>query len=114
MMIYYKNSLLASVVSILGCMVIMLVILEFGFDEDGIKFLLLGLALLAAGKLISNRKVFKTWWKQVEDLDLVDKIRQDGAVAKMVYDKNPKRATLKKIEKLNPTAAEAIRASKKK
>ena len=75
------------------------------------KYLIIGLgiALMICGKLISNRKAFKKWWKQVEDAGLEEHIRNDIAVAKVVYSKNPIRATLKKIESLNPAAAEAIR-----
>ena len=81
-------------------------------DTVSEKFLFigLGLVLVICGKLISTRKAFKKWWKQVGKLGLVEKIRNDTAVAKMVYSKNPIRATLKKIEELNPAAAEIIRA----
>lgn len=109
MFVYYQNSLLASVVSIFGCLSILMVLLDIGHTEEKILLGGIGIALIVAGKLISNRKAFKTWWKQVEELGLEEKIRTDTAVAKMVYSKNPIRATLKKIEELNPAAAEMIR-----
>ena len=111
MIFYYQNSLLASVVSILGCITIMVVLFDFDSyePEEYIPFLLLGVALLICGKLISNRKAFKKWWEQVEDAGLEEQLKTDVALAKAIYSKNPIRATLKKIESLNPAAAEAIR-----
>lgn len=110
-MIYYQNSVLASFVSILGCICIIVVIFERNYLglEEMIPAIILGIALLIGGKVISNRKAFKKWWQQVEDANLVEQIQTDVEIAKIVYSKNPTRATLKKIESLNPAAAEAIR-----
>ena len=107
MFFYYQNSLLASVVSIFGGLLVFMGLLDV-VDE---KYLIIGLgiALMICGKLISNRKAFKKWWQQVEDANLVEQIQTDVEIAKIVYSKNPTRATLKKIESLNPAAAEAIR-----
>ena len=112
MILYYKNSFLASVVSILGCICILCMVLEFDSYEttESIPVILLGIALLIWGKVISNNKAFKKWWKQVENAGLVGQIATDTSVAIAVYNKNPIKATLKKIESLNPAAAEAIRA----
>ena len=113
MILYYKNSILASIVSIIGCIFAIVLITQFedyDFATEVVPLGLLSLSFLVGGKLISNHKAFKTWWKQVEKADLVDKIRTDIATAKYVYSKNPKNATLKKIEQLNPAAADAIRA----
>ena len=113
MILYYKNSFLASVVSILGCICIVVILADIdSYHMDVIvPVIALGIALLIGGKLISNHKAFKTWWKQVEKADLIEKIKADTAVAIAVYNKNPKKATLKKIEQLNPAAAQAIRNS---
>jgi hypothetical protein len=107
MFFYYQNSLLASVVSIFGGLLVFMGLVD-AVDE---KYLIIGLgiALMICGKLISNRKAFKKWWKQVEDAGLEERMKTDIALAKAVYSKNPIRATLKKIESLNPAAAEAIR-----
>ncbi len=107
MFLYYKNSFLASVVSILGCLAIVMSLMDAFSDKA--FFIGFGIVLLIAGNLISNRKAFKTWWKQVEALGLDEKMKSDVSVAKAVYDKNPKRVTLKKIETLNPEAAAFIR-----
>ena len=107
MFFYYQNSLLASVVSIFGCLLVLMGLLD-AVDEKYL-IIVLGIAFMICGKLISNRKAFKKWWEQVEDAGLEERIKTDIALAKAVYSKNPIRATLKKIESLNPAAAEAIR-----
>ena len=107
MFFYYQNSFLASVASIFGCLMIFMGLTDTIHEK--FLFIGLGLVLVIAGKLISKRKAFKKWWEQVEDAGLEEHIRNDIAVAKVVYSKNPIRATLKKIESLNPAAAEAIR-----
>ena len=84
---------------------------SYDFATEVLPLGLLAIAFLVGGKLISNHKAFKTWWKQVEKANLIDAIKTDASVARMVYDKNPKSATLKKIEQLNPTAAAQIRAA---
>lgn len=107
MLLYYQNSFLASAVSIVGCLMIIMGLTDTIHE----KYLLIGLGIVfvIAGKLISNRKAFKKWWKQVEDAGLEERIKTDVALAKAIYSKNPIRATLKKIESLNPAAAKAIR-----
>ena len=107
MFLYYQNSFLASAVSIFGCLMVFMGVTDAVSEKY--LFIGLGIVLVIAGKLISNRKAFKKWWKQVEDAGLEERIKTDVALAKAVYSKNPIRATLKKIESLNPAAAEAIR-----
>lgn len=111
MFFYYQNSILASAASILGSICLIVVFFERDYMdlEEMAPAIILGVALLISGKLISKRKAFKKWWEQVEDAGLEERIKTDIAVAKAVYSKNPIRATLKKIESLNPAAAEAIR-----
>ena len=111
MILYYKNSFLASVVSILGCICILCVVLEFDSYElsESIPAIIIGVALLIWGKVISNNKAFKKWWKQVEDAGLEEPLKTDIGLAQSIYSKNPIKATLKKIESLNPAAAEVIR-----
>ena len=107
MVFWYKNSVMSSVVSILGC-----VMAIAGFAEMMIPVGLLGIALAIWGKIISDNKAFKTWWKQVTDNNLEPRIAQSVDVAMQIYNKNPQGRTLKKIEELNPEAANQIRARK--
>lgn len=114
MLFYYKNSFLASAVSILGCIFVMIALMGGNGYEIGetILLLVLGVSGLVGGKLISNEKAFKKWWKQVEDAGLEDQIRQSAQVALQIYKKNPKKRTIKQIEKLNPEAAAMLRGKK--
>ncbi len=116
MILYYKNSILASIVSILGCLFLVVSIqyLTDGEIGEGIMGVAISAALLIGGKVLSNRKAFKKWWKQVEDANLEPAIREDVNTALQVYQKNPQKRTLKKIAALNPIAAGLIAANKKK
>lgn len=111
MILFYKNSFLASVVSILGCIIVLLGVttISDGDVAPGIGFIVLSLPFLIGGKIISNNKNFKKWWKQVEDAKLEPQIAQNVDTAFAVYNKNPQNRTLKKIEALNPAAAQEIR-----
>lgn len=107
---WYKNSFLASVVSIIGCIAILAGI--YGIAEEtvaeGVVAIVVGLALAILGKHISENKSFKTWWKQVTDANLEPQIAQSLDIAIQIYNKNPQKRTLKKIAELNPAAAENI------
>lgn len=113
MILYYKNSFLASVVSILGCIFVVcgIMMLTEGDVAESIPLIILGLPFLIGGRIISDNKAFKKWWKQVEDANLEPQIAQDLNTAVAVYNKNPQNRTLKKIESVNPAAAEHIRQS---
>ena len=85
--------------------------IQDGDTGTGIGVIVLSLPLLIGGRIISNNKSFKKWWKQVEDANLAPQIAQDINTAVAVYNKNPQSRTLKKIQQLNPAAAEQIRNS---
>ena len=109
---WYKNSFLASVVSIIGCLIILGGIASFSESIGGaIALIIAGLALAVWGKNISDNKAFKTWWQQVVDAGLVPQIAQNTATAIAIYNKNPQHRTLNKIRELNPAAAQQIAAS---
>ena len=109
---WYKNSFLASLVSIIGCLMIVGGIASFGADVvTAIIFIVIGFALAVWGKNISDNKAFKTWWQQVVDAGLVPQIARDTATAIAIYNKNPQNRTLQKIRELNPAAAQQIQAS---
>lgn len=114
MILFYKNSFLASVLSILGCICILVVAVDFSYYSADVivPAITAGIALLICGKLVSNEKVFKTWWKKVRAAGLEEQIKTDASVARMVYEKYPKKRTLKEIAKLNPEAAAQIKPAK--
>lgn len=110
MIFYFKNSVLASIISIFGCGFAMCGFAMFGDEPAGAVFMiLLGVAMVLWGRNISQNKAFKTWWKQIEEKNLEPQIAQNMQFAIDVYNKNPQNRTLKKIEALNPYAAEYIR-----
>ena len=109
---WYKNSFLASVVSIFGCVIIIGGITTFKDDVAvAILAIVIGLAMAILGKRISDNKAFKTWWKKVVELGLVPQIAQSTSTAIDIYNKNPQKRTLKKIAELNPAAAAQIERS---
>ena len=110
MFFYYKNSLLASIVSIFGCGFAMCGLAMFTTEPGAaIAMLAMGVGIALWGRNISKNKAFKTWWKQIEEKNLEPHIAQNMQFANDVYNKNPQNRTLKKIEALNPYAAEYIR-----
>ena len=112
MVLWYKNSFLASLVSILGCICLMGGIMGAAEGEEGMAFLILvGIPLIVWGKIISNNKAFKKWWKQIEDKNLEPVIARDLNTAIAIYNKNPQKRTLKKIATLNPSFAQQIEQS---
>lgn len=111
MVIWYKNSFLASIVSIFGCIFCISAVAGcVEGDPSMLAMLIPGVPLLIWGKVISENKAFKKWWKQVTDNNLEPQIAASVQTAIAVYNKNPQERTLKKIAELNPAAAEAIRA----
>ncbi len=116
MLLWYKNSFLSSLVSIFGCVGIIGGISGIAEGEvvGGIMVIIVGIPLLIWGRIISDNKAFKKWWKQVTDANLEPQIAQDFQTAIAIYNKNPQKRTLKKIETLNPAAAVHIRQSIKK
>lgn len=116
MIIGYKNSILATLVSIIGCAFVfggIAMVIEDGWSDSetmsiAIIMIVSGLALAFLGKYISNNKAFKKWWKQIEENNLEADIAQNLNTAIIVYQKNPQRRTIKKIATLNPAFAEYI------
>ena len=110
MLIWYRNSFLASVVSIAGsgAAIFAVIMLATGEIMPGIAGAVIAAGLLYLGKKISEQKSFDKWWKQVEKANLEPEIRQSRETAVAVYRKNPEKRTLEKIRKLNPGAARYI------
>ncbi len=111
MVLYYRKSFIASMISIVGCTLIIM-----GF-ADGFQIvpILCGIPFLIGGKLYSNwvagRKAFNRWWKQVKDANLEPRIAESTELAFEIYQRNPEKRTLEKIRTLNPEAAARIENS---
>lgn len=111
MVIWYRNSFLASIISIFGCLFCIGAIAGcVEGDPSMLALLIPGVPLMIWGRNISHNKAFKKWWKQITDANLEPQIAASVQTAIAVYNKNPQERTLKKIAELNPAAAEAIRA----
>lgn len=110
MVIFYKNSFLASAVSIFGCVMFMggIAVIAEGEIGGGILMMAIGVALLIWARNISDNKAFKKWWKQITDANLETEIAKSAYIAMEIYNKNPQKRTLDKIAQLNPSAAEMI------
>lgn len=112
MILWYRNSFWASVVSMIGCAFAISGIGLFTTEPAGaVVFIVVGVILAILGKRISDNKAFKVWWKQVVDANLIPEIVKSSQTAVAVYNKNPQERTLKKIAELNPSAAQYIRSS---
>lgn len=104
MILYYRNSFIASIISLFGC-----ALACFGImDNWNIGLILAAIPFLIGGKLYSNHVAFRKWWKQVEKANLVPEISRSVDTAVAVYKKNPTKQTLSKIRTLNPQAAAHI------
>lgn len=110
MFIYYKNSFLASLVSMLACGLIMIGIMFFvdSMILEGIIFVVLGVPLFLLGRRISQNKAFKKWWQELEKKGVIAQAATSRDVAKTIYNKDPQKRTLEAIRKINPMAAMEI------
>ena len=111
MVLFYRNSFWASLVSIFGSVfgISGIMMIVEGEVVGGIVMIVLAIPMLIWAKSISEQKSFKKWWKAVADAGLEPQIAQSASVALQIYQKNPCELTLKKIAQLNPAAAESIR-----
>lgn len=118
---YYKNSFLASVISIIssilgmfGGLMIAIAILDGAF-ENILPALLCLLIAFCGGALasgISEKKANEQWWnEQIRGKNLEERIENSVDFCFQVYNANPREWTLQQIEKLNPAAAAQIRQS---
>lgn len=116
---YYRNSVLASIVSILGSVAVvggvaMMPGGDTGMIIAGVFLIAAGIAMMIGGKFISRNKSYKKWWEEILTKVPPAHIAGNVNLAIQVYNANPKNWTLKKIEELNPTAAQLIRYQKAK
>lgn len=106
----YKNSIVASILSVIGYTFLMIGIVVAVNESvpGGIIIALLGVGLAIWGARISEKKQFRTWKNKIESTGLTGRIREDVNVAVMVYNSNPSKQSLSYISQLNPVAGELI------
>ncbi len=102
MVFYYRNSILASIISIFGCVSIIISIPEIAVAWPAT---IIGLGMCILGKKISDIKAFKTWWDTIIGTGRATRMRTERNICVEVYNENPGKHTLKKIREINPEAA---------
>lgn len=108
----YKNSFLASVVSIFGTILsVSGIAMLFAVPLGGIVCILLGIGLFIWGGEISENKAFKKWIKDLESKGVVAALPASSELCVKVYNANPCKKTLNFIRKHNPNAAQLIENS---
>lgn len=108
----YKNSFLASIVSILGTGVALCGLMALLSREIavGIVAILLGFGLMVLASSISDRKAFRTWLKEAKKkTDIDGMIRASVSSAIAVYNLYPGTYMLSYVSNLNPEAGRQIR-----
>lgn len=116
---YYKNSFLASVISIIssvlgmfGGLMIAISILDGDFENILPALCCLAIAVCggALASNISKNKANTQWWKeQITQQNREGEIRNSVDFCFQVYNANPNEWTLQQIENRNPAAAAQIR-----
>ena len=104
-MVFYRNSILASIISIIGCAAVLVSIPEIAVAWPAT---IVGVAMCILANTISDNKAFKTWWDTVIGTGVAARMKTERELCIEVYKKNPKKQTLKKIREINPEAAEWI------
>ena len=106
----YKNSFLASLVSILGSISGLICVCAFLGGEiiAGIIALIISVLLFFAAEYLSQMKCFKLWIKQLEAKGMLSQVANNMDAAVAMYNANPTKMTLSYIKKLNPDAATTI------
>ena len=106
----YTNSVLASIISLLGygLVIVGIALLVSGEVTGGIVMLIIGILLAVWAAGISEKKQFKQWRKDLQAKGLEPRIASDIRFAIQVYNAKPGKITLKYIKKLNPDAAQVI------
>ncbi len=111
----YKKSFLASLVSIVGSIMLLLGIgLLFEETVAGIICAVIGVAFMLWAPIISERKLFKLWIKDLKNKGVIDQLSSSNELCMQMYKANPNKRTIKFIAKYNIAAAETISSALEK
>lgn len=110
MTIYYKHSKLASLLSIVGCLVGIGGIVAFIDLKEFVYFFVIagGFALLYIGSRIGGKKDFEAWLAAQDTKENEKKIKKSLSFAMEKYQECPNKYTYEYINKLNPEAGTYI------
>lgn len=123
---YYKNSVLASIISIFGCvlcyvgviaLIYTLIYIVLGKEstvDEIISYVITaawGIFLIHISEQVSKKKEFKKWLQMNAEINLEDRIKASADFAVKAYNSCPNKYNLKFITDLNPEAGAYIVAS---
>ena len=106
----YKNSILASLLSLAGYFMIAGGIMAAFNGEvvPGIVLALLGIGVSWLAAWLSSQIQFLKWLRQLKKKNIPELAKSDASLALQIYQANPTKQTLRYVRKLNPTAASYI------
>ena len=107
MVFWYRNSILASIVSVFGCCMVLAGLPIFA--AGGFVFVVMGVLLAIAGKMISVNVTNKKWLKNLQEQGIDERVRTSYQAACQLYNANPCGFTMKYIQQINPEAAKNIK-----
>lgn len=110
MVLFYRHSIPATIISILGvaCAAGGAMLLVMDGDLLGIVFLLIGFPAVVLARKINMKKEYALWWKEHVDSQREEEIRQSQEAAIAVYNENPQHQAILHISQLNPEAGAHI------
>ena len=108
--ITYKNSVLASVLSIFGTAMIFGGIVGITSDISiTLTLVPVGGAVMYWAHQIAEKKQFKLWIKGLEEKGIIQQLSENAGLCFALYQANPHKRTIAFIAKHNPNAAEEIK-----
>lgn len=112
---WYRNSFLASLISIFGCVMVGAGIMgAFEGSPEALVIVPFGALFMIWAKSISEGKAFQTWVKTLTEKGIDAQVRSNMQVAVKVYNANPGKRTQQWVASLNPEAGKWIAANTKK
>ena len=108
--IIYRNSVLATLVSIAGTILLILGLSAMFYDTwyTGLTLMTIGLGLMLGAYFMAKRVGFKKWIKQLKAKGVIDELPNSEALCIKLYQSNPCKRTLAFIHKCNTEAADYI------
>lgn len=106
----YTNSILATLMSILGYL-LMLGGFAMAFGGEilgGILLFLLGMGCAALGSVLSTLAQFRKWIRKLKKEGIIERAKQDNDLAIQIFQANPTKLTLRYIRKVNPAVGNYI------
>lgn len=106
----YTNSILATLMSILGYLLMLggFAVAFGGEILGGILMFLLGMGSAALGSVISALAQFRKWIRKLKKEGIIERAKEDTNLAIQIFQANPTKLTFRYIRKLNPAAGDYL------